>query len=62
MTVKYHFWNLQHCSQYFGTCRYLSKYFFSQQVQRNLIIANKNVKYESTDELPKISELHESIV
>ena len=38
--------------------------FFSQQVKRNVIITNKNVKYKLTDELPndeglrKISKLH----
>ena len=40
----------------------------SQQVKRNVIITNKNVKYELTDKLPnnvrlkKISKLHEIIV
>ena len=42
--------------------------FLSQQVKRNVIIANKNVEYELTDELPKdlrrnkISKLHGIIV
>ena len=27
--------------------------FLSQQVKQNVIITNKNVKYELTDELPK---------
>ena len=40
----------------------------SQQVKQNVIITNKNVKYELTDKLPnnvrlkKISKLHEIIV
>ena len=42
--------------------------FLSQQVKRNVIIINKNAKYELTDELPndvrlkKISKLHGIIV
>ena len=38
--------------------------FFSQQVKRNVTIANKNFKYQSTDELrsdvrlKKISKIH----
>ena len=42
--------------------------FLSQQVKRNVIIANKNVEYDLTDELPKdlrhnkISKLHGIIV
>ena len=42
--------------------------FLSQPVKGNVIIADKNVKYELTDELPedvrleKISELHRIIV
>ena len=42
--------------------------FLSQQLKRNVIITNKNGKYELTDELPndvrinKISELHRIMV
>ena len=42
--------------------------FLSQQMKRNVIIINKNVKYELTEELPndvrlkKISKLHGIIV
>ena len=42
--------------------------FLSQQVKRNMIITNKNGKYELSDELPidvrlkKISKLHGTIV
>ena len=52
------FWNLQISYQM----------FLSQQVKRNVIIANKNVEYELTGELPKdvrhnkISKLHGIIV
>ena len=31
--------------------------FLSQQVKRNVLIANKNVKYELNDELPKDARL-----
>ena len=42
--------------------------FILQQVKRNVIVTNKNGKYELTDELPnnvrlkKISKIHEIIV
>ena len=42
--------------------------FLSQQVKRNVIATNKNVKYELTEEFPndvrlkKISKFHEIIV
>ena len=57
-TVLIIFWNLEISYQI----------FLSQPVKGNVIIADKNVKYELTDELPedvrleKISELHRIIV
>ena len=42
--------------------------FLSQQLKRKMIIANRNAKYDLTDELPsnvrlqKMSKLHEVIV
>ena len=43
-------------------------FFFSKQMKRNVIITNKNDKYELTDEFPnnvrvkKISKMHQTIV
>ena len=50
MTHKYHFWNLQLRSYYFGTCRYVTICLFYNKYETELF-TNQNIKYELTDEL-----------
>ena len=47
-------------SEIFGPCRYITK-CFSPQVEQNVVITNKNVKCELTDELPNDIRLKKNL-